>query len=747
MIPATAISRAGKALAGNQSRQRKFAFMLSAFAILSGIATVAVMTLSPTVKEIIDQLRWLLVLDGALMLLLSIVVARRLIHIWRQRRLGRAGAGLQGRLVLLFAAIAITPAVLVAIFSYLFLHFGLQTWFSDRVSRALRESVAVTDAYLVEHRKNILNEGLSLAGILNRNAPYLTQDAWEFKRLLTLHATTRGLTEAVVIDRAGNVLARKEFTLSPSQEPIPGQAFDKVDEDEVTLIPSEREDKVRALIRLNRFVNAYLLVERFVDSRVVQHIDSIQTAFREYKALEQTRSGIQISFVLIYMIAALVLVLAAIWVGMTVSAGLAEPISDLIDAADKVSKGDLTARVDSDDVKDELGVLGRTFNNMTARISSQQDGLMAANRELDERRRFTETVLAGVSAGVVGLDFNGLITLPNRSSSELIGIDLGKEIEKPLASVVPELAPIIEEAMSRPDRLVQAEVKLLRQGHMKTLLVRVAAERLHDQLIGYVVTFDDVTELLSAQRMAAWADVARRIAHEIKNPLTPIQLSAERLMRKYGKEVQSDPAAFKSCTDTIIRQVEDIGRMVDEFSSFARMPQPEIKRENISEICRQAVFLERSRGTGVKFRTELPGDDIYINCDGRQIARALGNVLKNAAEAIVGADEEGNVAGTDGEVVLKLVRMPDRALRIVIEDDGKGLPSDGRDRLTEPYVTTRVKGTGLGLAIVKKIMEDHDGDLRLEDRLPNGAKVVLEFPGEDATEDAAVAALPEAPGS
>ncbi|MEQ9576252.1 MAG: ATP-binding protein, partial [Rhodospirillales bacterium] len=363
----------------------------------------------------------------------------------------------------------------------------------------------------------------------------------------------------------------------------------------------------------------------------------------------------------------------------------------------------------------------------------------------DERRRFTETVLAGVSAGVVGLDKDGRINLPNRSASVLVGEDLMRAKGRLLVDLVPEFAPLWSEAKRRPDRLQRSEVKLARDGGERTLLLRIAAERLAGQLLGFVVTFDDVTELLSAQRAAAWADVARRIAHEIKNPLTPIQLSAERLKRKYRDEVTSDPETFIACTDTIIRQVEDIGRMVDEFSSFARMPQPSIGRENLSNLIREVVVLERSRAENMTVDLILPDGDMMLRCDRRQVSRALTNILKNAAEGIEsrilqnktddgGAESEDepgriSITVTDG----RGQGGDDESVSVIVEDNGIGLPEAGRERLTEPYVTTRSKGTGLGLAIVRKIMEDHQGDLRLEDRPGGGARISLVFRDLDET--------------
>jgi len=431
----------------------------------------------------------------------------------------------------------------------------------------------------------------------------------------------------------------------------------------------------------------------------------------------------------------MILLMAAIWVGMTVSAQMAEPLTDLIDAAERISKGDLKARVETTDSPDEIGLLSRSFNNMAARIFSQQQGLITANTELDERRRFTEAVLSGVTAGVVGLSADSRLDLPNRSASELLGKDLNAHIGEPFTDIVPELKGILNDAHQRIDFLHHAEIPIKVGDVQKTFLVRVAVERKEDgSVAGFVVTFDDVTALLSAQRKAAWADVARRIAHEIKNPLTPIQLSAERLQRKYLKQIETDPDTYKRLIETIIRQVGDIGRMVDEFSSFARMPLPQMKRENLSELCRQAAFLERNREVKVAIELDLPADDIYISCDARQVSRVLTNIIKNATESIEGAREDG--AEVEGRVDISMRQSADgRIAEIIVEDDGRGLPADERDRLTEPYVTTREKGTGLGLAIVKKIMEEHGGVLMLGDRQPRGARVTLRFAIGPATEE------------
>jgi two-component system nitrogen regulation sensor histidine kinase NtrY len=427
--------------------------------------------------------------------------------------------------------------------------------------------------------------------------------------------------------------------------------------------------------------------------------------------------------------------MAAAWTGLALATQISKPISHLISAADRVRRGDLSVRVDGSGSVEELDTLGRAFNRMTSQLESQRESLIIANQQLDERRRFTETVLSGVSAGVIGLDRNGFINLPNRSASELLDIDLEDAIGQPLKDVAPEMRELLENAEFHPERSWEAEIRLMGVSGPRTLITRVVAEKVAGGVAGYVVTLDDITALVSAQRKAAWADVARRIAHEIKNPLTPIQLAAERLQRKYQKEITTDIDTFAACTKTIVRRVEDIRRMVDEFSAFARMPRPELKPENLSELVRQAVFLERNRNPGLKFDLTLPEDDIILICDSRQIAQVLTNLLKNASEAIEESRSESDMADQEGTVWVTVNREAPEGeaerVVIVIADNGCGLPVDCRDRLTEPYVTSRAKGTGLGLAIVKKITEDHNADLIFEDRENGGARVKVIFHGTE----------------
>src|SRR6516164_1550832 len=711
--------------AGRVGLGRKIAIALAIAALGSGIATYLALTGAPPFGPRPNAVLSLLNLDLILLLALGAVIAKRLVEVWAERRRGLAGSRLQIRLVMLFSLIAVLPTIIVAGFSYLFFSFGVENWFSDKVRTAITESLAVAEAYLHEHQQAIRADVLAMANDLNRDAVKLALNPQHLEQVVSAPAALRGLTEAVVFDRAGHILARSSLSFTLGFEPVPDDAVHLADAGDVAIMTNDSDDRVRALVRLNQFGDVYLYVGRFIEPRVLSHMEETQRAAALYEQMEGQRSGFQITFALIFMMVALLFLVAAVAIGIHFATQFAGPISRLITAAEQIRGGDLAARVPEGEKDDELASLSRAFNRMTYQIESQQRELREANRQLDERRRFTETVLTGVSAGVIGLDRLGRINLPNRSASSLLGVDLDQAIGQDLAEVAPEMAELVSEVERRPERLAQSQVQFVTGNSTRTLLVRIAAEHNGGEIIGFVVTFDDVTELLSAQRKAAWADIARRIAHEIKNPLTPIQLSAERLRRRYLKEITNDAETFTICTDTIIRHVGDIGRMIDEFSSFARMPTPVLRPENLVEIVHRAVFLQRTAHPEIAFEPVLPPNPVVVSCDARLVGQALINIVKNAIESIEARRAEDG-ASPAGRIRVSVAEEDGQAA-VIIEDNGKGLPQHGREQLTEPYVTTRTKGTGLGLAIVKKIMEDHHGKLVLEDGDPQGARVSLHF--------------------
>jgi two-component system nitrogen regulation sensor histidine kinase NtrY len=711
--------------AGRIGLRRKIAIVLAAAALLSGIATYLALTGAPPFGPRPVVVLSLLNLDLILLLALAALVVKRLVEVWASRRRGLAGSRLQVRLVVLFSLIAVMPTIIVAVFSYLFFSFGIESWFSDKVRTAITESVEVADAYVKEHQQAIRADALAMANSLNQYGATMIISPQDLAQALTIQASMRGLTEAAVLDSKGNTLARTGLVFALGVEDISEASLRRADQGEVVIMTDDQEERVRALVSLGGFSGLYLYVGRFIEPKVLAHRSETQLAAAQYEQLEGRRAGFQITFSVIFILVAMLLLAAAVVIGINFATQLADPISRLVGAAERVGAGDLSARVPEGEKDDEMVLLSRAFNRMTDQIQSQQQELIEANRQLDERRRFTETVLTGVTAGVIGLDRVGRIYLPNRSASALLGVDLDSSVGDGLADVVPEMADLLDEATRRPDRIAQGHVQIVGRNSTRTLLVRIAAEQDEEGVGGFVVTFDDITELLSAQRKAAWADIARRIAHEIKNPLTPIQLSAERLRRNYLKEIKKDPETFRICTDTIIRHVEDIGRMVDEFSSFARMPAPVLKPEDLTAIVERAVFLERTAHSDIAFTMRFAARPITVRCDGRLVGQALINIVKNAIEAIEARILDSD-ASPPGQIAVTVEEAPGKIV-VTVEDNGKGLPKRSRERLTEPYVTTRAKGTGLGLAIVKKIMEDHRGELLLEDAEPTGARVRLVF--------------------
>ncbi len=710
---------------------RILAICLAAGAVVSGTITYMAMTGSAPFAPEPRTILILLNIDLVLLLSLGALISSRLVRLWLARRRRSAGSRLHTRMAALFSLVAVTPTIVVAVFSALFLDFGMQAWFNQKVSTALDRSLLVAQTYVLEHREGIRAEALATATELNRQAGYLSQSPYRMTDFLNRLALGRSLTEVVVLQRNGRILARNNLSFTLEFERTPEDVMAAAEAGEVVILSHEGDDRVRALIRLDAFLDAYLYVGRFLDSRVIDHTQEVQRVVADYRRLENERSGIQITFVLIFVVIALLVLLTSVWVGLQFANRIARPIGGLIAAADQVRAGDLSARVAEPAQDDEIGSLSRAFNRMTDRIRGQQQALIEANRELDDRRLFTEAVLSGVSAGVIGLDEAGRVTLPNPSALALLDITEGELTGRAFEDAVPEMARLLAEARTRPRRLVERQVELTRGGQPRTLLVRIVAERDKGRIQGFVVTFDEITDLLSAQRMAAWADVAQRIAHEIKNPLTPIQLSAERIKRKYMDEIETEPEVFSACTDTIVRKVGDMRRMVDEFSSFARMPAPVLKPVDLAALAREEVVLQRVASPETAFSVEAPDEPVMVNCDRRQIGQALTNLIKNATEAIDARMDAGS--GEPGRVTIRL-REDGGCWTFEVEDNGIGLPLEQRDRLTEPYISTRLKGTGLGLAIARKIMEDHGGTLLLGDGMEGGARVVLTFPAAPASQ-------------
>jgi two-component system, NtrC family, nitrogen regulation sensor histidine kinase NtrY len=689
--------------------------ILAAIALVLGIATFVLLAGGAPLAAR-PHLAYAMILSNLVVLLgLGAVLAGRLTRMWVERRRGSAGSRLHVRLVFLFSVVAVTPAIVVAVFATFFFDLGIQSWFNDRVRTALQESLQVSRGYLEEHRNNIRGDALGMANDLARAGPLLADDPNAFGEVLATQTALRGLTEAVIYEPVtGQVMASAGLMAGFGVAPPPTWATQQARGGDVVVLGSEDSTRVRAVVTLESTPALMLLIGRPVDPAILDHMARTEKAVAEYNRLDQNRFGLQVTFALIFALVALLVLLAAVLIGLVLANQIARPIGRLIMAAERVRAGDLQVRVPEAATGDEVAGLSRAFNRMTGQLAAQRTELMDAYSQIDSRRRFTEAVLSGVSAGVIGLDEEGRIELPNRAANDLLGVDMLGAVGQALSTVVPEFAPLIAQSFEAPDRPHTAELQLGPLSRRRTLLVRIGADRSTHRGegggrgFGFVATFDDITELQSAQRKAAWADVARRIAHEIKNPLTPIQLSAERLKRRFAKEITSDPETFTQCADTIVRHVGEIGRMVDEFSAFARMPQPVIKREDVGRAAREALILQRTAHPEIAYATFIPERGPVAPCDRRLLGQALTNLLQNAADAVAMRPGAGRIEVT--------VAVADQEILIGIADDGIGLPAEDRARLTEPYVTHKAKGTGLGLAIVKKIMEDHGGRVVLEDR-------------------------------
>ena len=700
------------------------ALLTAAAVYLSSRAPVAG-AVGPTSRTILVVVLGNLALIGAL----TAVIGWRVLRLLREQSRD-AGARLHLRFVRMFALAALVPAIVILLFFGALVTRGVDNWFSNRVRTVVENSATVARSYVDEQTKSLYGDVLAMATDLNRAQPLFSTSPVAYGRILEGQAANRYLPAAYVLDQEGRVLASAEADGAPDFLIPSAQRMRSAQSDVVEWF--DNPDVIHSLFRLKGYNDAYLYVARRVGPGILEHLRAADRALAAYRDAARDRRQIQAIFLLTYLETVLLVLVGSVWLGMAAASAISAPISRLVAAAHLVAGGDLSARVEADSDPEEIAVLSRAFNKMTVDLQEQQMALTAANMEAQSRRQFIETVLSGVSAGVLGLDAEGRISAANQQAHALLGLD-GKAAGKPLALAAPELEPVAE-AAARAAGGAEAEIDLVRGG--ETLRLRVRAARTPEG--GLVLTFDDITRLVTAQRSAAWRDVARRIAHEIKNPLTPIQLSAERLRRKYRKEISSDLETFDRCTDTIIRQVGDIGRMVDEFSAFARMPTPKFERHSANELLRQAVFAQRVANPETVMELSEPDEDIELTCDGRMVGQALTNLLKNAGEAIAARRQQAG--GPPGRIQARLV-LDERGLAFEVEDNGVGLPAQNREKLTEPYVTTREKGTGLGLAIVKRILEEHGGELLLLDASETpGAKAVLRFPPSAVVQPLAPAA-------
>lgn len=682
------------------------------------LALATFLVLGPLDKgESALSLRLVLLLDLVYVLVIATLVIQRVAALIAARRARSAGSQLHLRLSGVFAALALIPTVTVAIFAGLTVNIGLEGWFSDRVRSVVGSSLAAAKAYEDEHRRGLTEDADALAQLITatRRATGAMTDAGIRAVLAEGQSQIqRGLREAFVIDGAGTIRARGDRSyLFDYEQPTPDQIAAAQQLGQVVIADWDN-DEFRALVALDGFADRLLYVTRSVDGNLLGLLDETQETARFYQQLESERGRVLFEFGLVYLGFALILILAAVWLGLWFAERLSQPVGRLAGAAQRVGAGDLEVQVPEEAGEDEIALLGRTFNQMTRQLQGQRATLLENTAQIERRRRLFDSVLSSVTSGVVGLDAEGRVTFVNRSAARLL--DWAEDrASLALAVAVPEFGPLFDRLRGGLVEAAQDEVKVSRNGRLENLLVRMARRRNTDgALEGYVVAFDDVTDLVSAQRMAAWGDVARRIAHEIKNPLTPIQLSAERITRKFARQLPPEEAAvLDSLTGVIVRQTNDLRRIVDEFSKFARMPEPQTRQEDLGALVRDAVTLQGAGQPGIRFVTDLPEVPVLVDLDATMIMQALTNLMKNAGEAIETRVASGVPTGFGAEIRTTL-RVTGPQATITIADNGIGLPED-RARLFEPYVTTRTEGTGLGLPIVKKIIEEHGGTLVLDD--------------------------------
>ncbi len=668
------------------------------------------------------------------------IFAHRMMRIAKAWRSAATGARLHLRFVTLFGLAALAPAIIVAAFLGFTFSQGVDRWFSDRVESTIENAALVGRAYVDLASGGLSGEVEAMGVDLNLAQPGLISDRARYLEFLEAQAQRRALSAAYVIDSRGTALAQTSQPREPIIQTPASDAFAAANEGDVFVAFDDMHDRVVALYRLEAYPDAYLIVSRDVEAGLLAQLRAFRGSVADYRSARLQQGALRFQFGLAYLSTAVLVLLGAGWVGLNSATRIAAPIGRLVDAARRVASGDLKARVPIDEERDEIDALANAFNRMTSQLDAQRRELVEAQEEAESRRRFIEAVLGGVSAGVMGLDRDGRITAVNRSAAALLERQESELVGRRLVSVAPEFAELLNQPTPAGETLPQ-RVDLTHDGGAFNLSVRMSPEAEG----GLVLTFDDMTKLISAQRQEAWKDVARRIAHEIKNPLTPIQLSAERLRRKYSEEITSDPDTFLKCTDTILRQVADIGRMVDEFSSFARMPTPIMSFADMSDVARSTVFGQRLAFPDIRIEAQGVDAPIGLVVDERLLSQALLNLIKNAAESVQ-ARRARDGEPKDGFVLLRL-RDLDFGVQFEVIDNGLGFPDKDRDRLIEPYVTTRIKGAGLGLAIVARIVEDHGGLIELDDAPGPGPGAVVRFvlPKRGEDRDAASETGPGAP--
>ena len=656
-----------------------------------------------------------------IIIVVGIVLLRKWLRLRSVLRTGYAGSQLQTKVVKAFCLVTILPTLIISVFSLSFFYYGLKDWFNERVTTVLEESVAVAEAYLNEHESTLRADAMAMGNDLLRELPLASSNPALFSQILNTQVALRSLAEAIVIQN-NHVVARSLLSFSLSFDMLPSDVLTTALNGDVAII--NKDDRIFAVVAIDPFSNTYLVISRLLDSKVIDHIAQSKKAAEDYARIKNSINQFEITFIVVFMLVTVGLLLAVIWYGISFAARITRPLTMVAQATERVRSGDYSIRIEERTHNEEIDRLIRHFNRMTEQLYTQRLELTQANRMLDQRRRFSETVLSGVSAGIIALDTTFVVGLCNASAVRLLGYqEEGEMIGHALRSLVPEFGGLLQQLQQGGDASPQDQIAVRVSGKARTLQVKISAELSQSYIEGYIVTIDDITPLIAAQRAAAWADVARRVAHEIKNPLTPIKLSAERLRKKFAPDDTVQRESFNKYIDTITRHLSDIGNIVEEFASFARMPAPRLADIPLKPLLEKALFTSETIHPDIRFTLAMPDPTLAISCDEGQFGQVLTNLLKNAAESL-----ERKPEGTEAGHISITVEAEASEILLLICDNGVGFPEELLPKIMEPYVTTRSKGTGLGLAIVKKIIEDHKGTISLANRPEGGAVVTITLP-------------------
>lgn len=690
-------------------------------------------------SKLSNILRLILLADGIYLLVVISIVGYAVMRMFAARRAKSAGSRLHMRLSRVFAIVALIPTVLVAVFAVVTLSIGVEGWFSKNVQNVVKSSLSAAEAYKNEQRDDLKIDLSFMSVRLNeykKSNSFVSDSDLRVQLISIQKLIQRGLKEAYIIDRNANLRSRGELSYLFGYEEPSDEIMKSAELGDLIIIEDWPNNEFRSLIRLESFEDKYLYISRTVDGKILNLLDKTMESAITYNTMESQREKILWSYGLLYLGFATFVILSSILLGMLFAERLSRPVGRLAGAAQRLGAGDFDVKVIEEKGDDEIAMLSRVFNHMTKQVKRQRDDLIAANDYTERRRRLFDSVLSGVTAGVIGLSSDGNIGFINLAAQKLLNLNSDNHEGKSIQIAVPEFIDLFRLIQKNDNKTQQQEIKLTRAGAIEILLVRISARISENELVeGYVITFDDVTNLVSAQRLAAWGDVARRIAHEIKNPLTPIQLSAERLKRKYSPIVGTEDSNLSQYCDVIIRQTNDLRRIVDEFSKFARMPEPIKRPTNVTKLLKDVILLFQVSSPKINIVFNNLYDDFNISIDETMINQAFTNLIKNAGEAIESKLNSQSDLKFDPEIRITIDQIMND-LEITIEDNGIGLPNQGRSRLFEPYVTNRENGTGLGLSIVKKIIEEHNGTLELLDASPFsktdsfGAKMRIVFPKE-----------------